>query len=153
MDEAPVLNDTAVPDDYEVAAALQVAIGLLVRRLRQVQLPGELTLAETWALKRLDLGGPATGSELAKQDRISPQSMGATLGVLEQRGLIERRRDPADGRRVVLSVTEAGHKTMRNRRNARTEHLARALSTGFSRAELDLLTAAAPLLERLALSI
>ena len=150
MDEAPVLNDTAVPDDYEVAAALQVAIGLLVRRLRQVQLPGELTLAETWALKRLDLGGPATGSELAKQDRISPQSMGATLGVLEQRGLIERRRDPADGRRVVLSVTEAGHQLVNDRRGARTEQFSPALRGAFTAAERDQLLAAAPLLERLA---
>jgi DNA-binding MarR family transcriptional regulator len=139
-----------VTDEHEVAAALQVAIGLLVRRLRQVQLPGELTLAETWALKRLDTGGPATSSELARQDRISPQSMGVTLGVLEQRGLIERRRDPGDGRRVVFSVTEAGHQLTRDRRGARAEQFAAALRDGFTAAERDQLLAATPLLERLA---
>jgi DNA-binding MarR family transcriptional regulator len=139
-----------VTDEHEVAAALQVAIGLLVRRLRQVQLPGELTLAEIWALKRLDTGGPATSSELARQDRISPQSMGVTLGVLEQRGLIERRRDPADGRRVVLSVTEAGHQLTRDRHGARVEQFAAALRDGFTAAERDQLLAATPLLERLA---
>ena len=88
-----------VTDDYEVAAALRVAIGLLVRKLRQAHLPGELTIAETSALSRLDRGGPATSSEMAKQDRISPQSMGATLAALEQRGLIERRRDPGEASR------------------------------------------------------
>lgn len=98
-----------VTDDYEVAAALRVAIGLLVRKLRQAHLPGELTIAETSALSRLDRGGPATSSDMAKQDRISPQSMGATLAALEQRGLIERRRDPADGRRVVLSILSLIH--------------------------------------------
>jgi DNA-binding MarR family transcriptional regulator len=139
-----------VTDEYEVAAALQVAIGLLVRRLRQVHMPGELTLAETWALKRLDSAGPATSSELARQDRISPQSMGVTLAVLEQRGLIERRRDPADGRRVVLSVTEAGHKLVHDRRGARAEQYATALRDGFTASERDQLLAAAPLLERLA---
>ena len=141
------------PDLNAIAETLRESIGLLLRRLRQMPALGELTLPESAALTRLDRGGPTTASALARLERISPQSIGATLAALEARGLVERRSDPKDGRRVVLSVTEAGHKTMRNRRNARTEHLARALSTGFSRAELDLLTAAAPLLERLALSI
>ena len=141
------------PDLSAIAETLRESVGLLLRRLRQVAAEGELTLPESAALTRLDRGGPTTASALARLERISPQSIGATLAALEARGLVERRSDPNDGRRVVLSVTEAGHKTMRNRRNARTEYLARALSTGFSRAELDLLATAAPLLERLALSI
>jgi DNA-binding MarR family transcriptional regulator len=140
-------------DFNAIAETLRESVGLLLRRLRQLPAYGELTLPESAALTRLDRGGPTTASALARLERISPQSIGATLAALEARGLVERRSDPNDGRRVVLSVTEAGHKTMRNRRNARTEHLARALSTGFTRSELDLLTAAAPLLERLALSI
>ena len=140
----------SVTDDYEVAAALRVAIGMLVRKLKQAQLPGELTLAETWALSRLDRSGPATSSDLAKQDRISPQSMGATLAVLEQRGLIERRGDPADGRRVVLSITAAGRQLVNDRRDARSEMIAAALRDGFTTAERDQLLAIAPLLERLA---
>ncbi len=79
--------------------------------------------------------------------------MGATLGALEARGLIERRSDPEDGRRVVLSLTEAGRQVLQTKRSARNEQLARALSTGFTRSELDLLMAAAPLIERLAQSI
>jgi DNA-binding MarR family transcriptional regulator len=140
-------------DLSDIAEALRESVGLLLRRLRQVTADGELTLPESAALTRLDRGGPTTASALARLERISPQSIGATLAGLEEHGLVERRRDPADGRRVVLSVTEAGHKTMRNRRNARTEQLARALSAGFTPAELDQLIAAAPLLERLALSI
>jgi DNA-binding MarR family transcriptional regulator len=139
-----------VTDDYEVAAALRVAIGMLVRKMRQARLPGELTLPETWALSRLDRYGPATSSDLARQDRISPQSMGATLAVLERRGLIERRRDPADGRRVVLSITAAGRQLVNDRRGARSEMIAAALRDGFTAAERDQLLALAPLLERLA---
>ena len=56
--------------------------------------------------------------------------MGATIAALETRGLVERTADPDDGRRVVLSVTDAGREVLRDRRNARTEQLARALSTG-----------------------
>jgi hypothetical protein len=52
-----------------------------------------------------------------------------------------------------MSLSEAGLQALRARRNSRTEELARALSSGFSDAELDRLRAAAPLLERLAQSI
>jgi DNA-binding MarR family transcriptional regulator len=141
------------PDVGQVAAALRVSIGLLLRRLRQVQVEGELTLPESSALVRLDRGGPTTPGELAKREQISPQSMGATLAALEARGLVERRPDPQDGRRVVLSVTEAGRDLLQDKRNARARQLAQALSAGFTPAELRQLMAAAPLLERLAQSI
>ena len=137
----------------DVAAALRVSIGLLLRRLRQVPAAGELTLAETSALTRLDRSGPATATALARLEQISPQSMGATLSGLQSRGLVERRPDPGDGRRIVLSVTEPGRQLLRSRRNERTEQLARVLSAGFTRPELELLRAAAPLIERLAQSI
>jgi DNA-binding MarR family transcriptional regulator len=121
--------------------------------MRQVRVEGELSVPETAALARLDRSGPATSSALAKLEQISPQSMGATLSALEARGLVGRGADAQDGRRVVLSVTEAGRQVLRNKRDERTEQLARALSAGFTRAELSQLQAAAPLLERLAHSI
>jgi DNA-binding MarR family transcriptional regulator len=79
--------------------------------------------------------------------------MGATLSALEARGLVERHPDPGDGRRVVVSLSETGRQALRNKRNARVEQLARALSSGFTHSELRQLMAAAPLLERLAQSI
>ncbi|MGP8060262.1 MAG: MarR family winged helix-turn-helix transcriptional regulator [Acidimicrobiales bacterium] len=141
------------PDPHDVASSLRVSIGLFVRRLRQVPAEGDLTLPETSALARLDRGGPTTAGALAKLEQISPQSMGATLGALEARGLVKRRPDPDDGRRVVLSATEAGLRVLWSRRNARTEQMARALSTGFTRSELRQLMAAATLIERLGQSI
>ncbi len=141
------------PDVTEVAAALRVSIGLLLRRLRQVRPDGELSLPETSALARLDRSGPATSSALAKLEQISPQSMGATLAALEARGLVERRPDPEDGRRAVLSLTSAGQQVLRDKRSARVSQLAEALSGAFTPAEISQLMAAAPLLDRLAESI
>jgi DNA-binding MarR family transcriptional regulator len=138
------------PDVREVAAALRMSIGLLMRRLRQAQPEGELSLPESAALARLDRGGPATASALARLEQISPQSMGATLAALEARGLVTRRPDPADGRRIVLSLTGDGQRAVRDKRSARTEQLANALSAGFTPGELAQLRTAAPLLERLA---
>ena len=140
-------------DVRDVAAALRISMGLLLRRLRQVGVPGELTVPETSALARLDRNGPATSSELARVEQISPQSMGATLSALEARGLVTRDPDARDGRRILLSVTDAGRQLLRDKRDARTEHLARALAAGFTREELEQLMTAAPLLERLAQGI
>jgi DNA-binding MarR family transcriptional regulator len=140
-------------DVHDVAGALHVSIGLFSRRLRQVPAAGDLTLSESSVLVRLDRGGPATAAALAKLERISPQSVGATISGLEARGLVARCSDPDDGRRMVLSLTDAGLEVLRSRRSARAEHVARALSTGFSPAELDQLMAAAPLIERLAQNI
>jgi DNA-binding MarR family transcriptional regulator len=140
-------------DVHDIAAALRVSIGLLLRRLRQVRPDDEITLPESSALARLDRTGPTTPGALAKVEQISPQSMGATIAALEARGLVERHADPADGRRVVLSVTGAGLELLRNKRGARTEQMAQALSAGFTAAELRQLAAVAPLLERLAQSI
>jgi len=134
----------------ELVADLSASIGLLVRRLRQRRADGELTMPESTCLSRLDREGPATSSELAKQEQISPQSMGASLAGLEERGLVERRPDPGDGRKVVMSLTAQGRRALQQRRAAGTDAMARALASGFTAAELEQLRTAAPLFERLA---
>jgi DNA-binding MarR family transcriptional regulator len=141
------------PDPLEVAAALYVSISLFLRQLRRSPVQGELTPPEISALERLDRAGSATPGRLAAAEQITPQAMGATLGELTRRGLAERRSDPADGRRVVVSLTEAGRRFVRNKRTARTEQLAKVLSDRFTPGELEVLRAAAPLIERLGQSL
>ena len=134
----------------EVAGALRVGIGLLVRRLRQVHPEGGLSMPEAAALARLDREGPTTCSVLAKSEQITPQSMGVTLSALESRGLVRRRSDPDDGRRAVMSLTRAGREVVVRRRDASTEVMARSLAATFSAGELEQLRTAAALIERLA---
>jgi DNA-binding MarR family transcriptional regulator len=128
---------------------LRLSIGLFGRRLRQLSVPDELTIPEQSALSRLERGGPATASDLARAEQITPQGMAPTVTGLEERGLIARRPDPTDGRRVLLSVTEAGYDALLNKHGARVEQLAKALAENFSHAELETLHAAPPLIERL----
>lgn len=148
----PTVHRTA-PEVQEVAAALWISIGLLKRQLRLATVAGDLTLPETSALTRLERGGPTTVTKLARLEQISPQSMGATLAGLEARGHIDREPDPHDGRRALLSITSNGSAALRERRAARTDQLAHALTDGFSRDDLRKLLDAAPLLERLAHSL
>ncbi len=138
----------------DVAGALHASVRLLVQRLRQTQaVDGDLTSPETSALARLDRTGPTTAAELARLERISPQSMGATVAALEARGLVGRAPDPADGRRSILSLSTDGRALLQRRRTARSEHLSEVLESTFTRAEVKQLQAAAPLIERLAQNI
>ncbi|MFG2621236.1 MarR family winged helix-turn-helix transcriptional regulator [Streptomyces sp. NPDC048507] len=136
-----------------IATALLTSVGALVRRVRRVRVEGELTLPERTALSLLDEAGATTSSALARQAQITAQAMGATLGGLRARGLVERSADPRDGRRVLLTPTDAGRQALADKRSARTELLARALTGHFTPGELEQLAAAAPLLERLAQEI
>jgi DNA-binding MarR family transcriptional regulator len=145
-----------VRDDLDaeaVAAALQVSISVFVRRVRQSPLSDELTVPEMAALSRLDRGGPATPGELARAEQITPQGMGATLGGLARRGLVERRPDTEDGRRIFMELTEAGRQAVHSKRSARTRQLGQALTEKFTPEELRILAAAAPLIGRLGDSI
>jgi DNA-binding MarR family transcriptional regulator len=132
-----------------VARALLLCMGLLRRRLRQVPVADALTFPETAALGRLDRGGPAAAADLARQEQISPQSMGATLSELEAHGLIKRQPDPGDGRRILLSISASGRRELNRRRNARVEQIKKGLAD-FTETELEQLATAAPLIERLA---
>ncbi|HEY4021473.1 MAG TPA: MarR family transcriptional regulator [Pseudonocardiaceae bacterium] len=134
----------------ELAADLFDGISLVVRRMRQHRAPDEPTLPERAALSRLHRGGPAASAELARYEQITPQAMGTTLASLESRGLIERSADPHDGRRIIVSLTDAGRDVLRHKRDTRTRQLTDALEAGFTPAELDALRTAVPLLQRLA---
>jgi DNA-binding MarR family transcriptional regulator len=133
----------------DVARALLLCMGQLRRRLRQVPVADALTFPQTTALSRLDRGGPTASADLARQEQISPQSMGATMSELEARGLVTRQSDPDDGRRILLSISATGRRELNRRRNARVEQLAHGLAD-FTESELAQLAVAAPLIERLA---
>ena len=103
----------------DLSTSLFSAITLMIRRMRQMPAPGELTLPERSALGRLDRGGPATAAELARIEQISPQAMGITLAALTEKGLVARERDAGDRRRSVASLTAAGREMVRRKRHAR----------------------------------
>src|SRR5215475_1612915 len=106
---------TAV-DVLRVGSDLQVALGRVVRRLRQGHVPGDLTLSEASVLSRLDRTGRATPGELAVEERVKPQAMCTTLAALERRGLVGRTGDPTDRRRVLMSTTATGRRLLVDRR-------------------------------------
>lgn len=132
------------------AGELRALLGRLSRRLRQTSVVGELTLPQASVLSLLEREGPATPGALATKERITPQSMGTILVSLEELELVSRTPDPTDGRRLVISATEAGRQVILGARRQKEERLAQALATNFTNEEQQVLRAALPLLERLA---
>ncbi|SFW73756.1 MarR family winged helix-turn-helix transcriptional regulator [Amycolatopsis australiensis] len=134
----------------ERAGWIRAVVGQLHRRLRQVDNAGILTPSQSAVLNRLHREGPATQGELAAAEHVRQQSMAATLGVLDELGYLARTPDPADRRRVVISLSDAGRDTVRGIQQHREEWLAQALLDELSPAELDAVTRALPLLQRVA---
>jgi DNA-binding MarR family transcriptional regulator len=132
------------------AGEMRALLGRLSRRLRQTSIGGEMTLSQASVLSLLEREGDATPGALATKERITPQSMGTILVSLEELGLVSRTPDPTDGRRLVISVTEAGRQVILGARRQKEERLAQALATNFTNEEQQVLRAALPLLERLA---
>lgn len=131
------------------AREVRVVFGRLRRRLRELAAAEDLTPSQISVLTRLDKGGVATASRLAAAERVRPQSMAATLAVLEQHALIARRPDPADGRRQVVSLTDEGVARVQGGRRARQEWLAREFADGFTEEEREAIIHAMGLLDRL----
>ena len=79
---------------------------------------------------------PVRLSELNRHVLLSQPALSRLVDRLAERGLVERCADPADGRGVRLSLTEAGRGVQRQvgRRHARG--VARAMTAGLDPAEL-----------------
>ncbi|MCD0483763.1 MarR family transcriptional regulator [Streptacidiphilus sp. ASG 303] len=131
------------------AGDVRAVFSRLRRRLRELAGPEDLTPSQVSVATRLHREGPASASGLAAAERVRPQSMAATLAVLEQQGLVRRDPDPGDGRRHLVSLTPAGRARVEGGRQAREEWLARALQDRCTEDERRTVVEAMALLDRL----
>ncbi len=143
------IDDSDAARASALAGELRVVLGKLKRRLRDQMHMGDLTWAQTSALRRLEREGPATVTVLARDEGMRPQSMGAVVAVLEAAGLVSGAPDPQDGRQVIWSLNPACLEMMKDSRAARQDWLMRAIQAHLSAEEQTLLTDAVDLLKRL----
>jgi DNA-binding MarR family transcriptional regulator len=132
-----------------LAAEIPVLIGKLKRRLRERAQLGDLTWSQRSVLSHLERNGPATVTTLARAEGVRPQSIGATVAVLEAAGLVSGAPDPSDGRQTLLSVTAACREWIKADRAARQDWLLGAIQTRLAPAEQEQLATAIKLLKRL----
>jgi DNA-binding MarR family transcriptional regulator len=134
---------TPHPQAAEVAAGLAQLLALI----RWLSPPGmSLTTAAT--LSTLEQSGPTRLTALAASEGVTQPAMTQLVGRLEESGLATRGADPADGRAVVIRITDAGRELVASRRAVRAERLS-ALLSRLSQADQGALAAALPAIKAL----
>jgi len=100
-------------DSDIVGEALSALASLAVRgRTRELSLTAESTLAT------LERTGPQRLTDLARGEGVTQPSMTSVVSQLGDLGLAERLPDPADGRVVRVTITEAGRRHLAAARRA-----------------------------------
>ena len=150
MDHKPTDTSAGISDSAARSARdLRVVLSRLRRRIREVATDEDLTPSQESALTLVGKHGAATASALASAEGVRPQSMAATLAALDQHGLIRRSPDPEDGRRQLVTLTEAGRERVEDNRQVREEWLARAFEDRYTETERRTILDALTLMERL----
>ena len=80
----------------------------VARRAADTCIPDCLRPRQLLVLTLLDGHGPITQQVLGEALRLDPSNVVGLLNELEKRGLVTRRRDPADRRRHIVELSAAG---------------------------------------------
>ncbi len=131
---------------------LQERLMALRRRQRREQAPiGGLSLSAVRVLAAVVRAGDAIQpAQLADETQMTSSNVAAALRELESGGLVDRRRDDADARRVNVRPTRRGSVLIAETRGIREAWLARAIDALLDEREQRLLAEASELLGRLA---
>jgi DNA-binding MarR family transcriptional regulator len=89
----------------QVELSVRAELDALVR-------PADITTLQYTALTVLERHPDLTAARLARHSFVTDQSMADMVTTLLNLGLIERHRDPADRRRLVIALTPAGDRLL-----------------------------------------
>ncbi|MGW0178723.1 MarR family winged helix-turn-helix transcriptional regulator [Nocardia sp. NPDC003345] len=135
-------------DDFDVdtfAAVIEDFNRVYIRIPVREKLPfTTLSVLDTLAHR-----GPARLTELTETEQLTQPGITQLIARLERDGLVLRRRDPGDGRAVIVHLTEAGRRVRQSRHDDRVRHLVPMVSE-LSPTHRRALAAALPALTRLA---
>jgi DNA-binding MarR family transcriptional regulator len=118
-------------DDESLSELFWGVARRLRHQTRQTLSPWDVTPSQSRALNVLMRHGVLRLSELSDHLHIAPRSTTEVVDDLQQRGLVERRPDPADRRATLVALTGAGAEASRaiaEARQAEAERFFGALS-------------------------
>jgi DNA-binding MarR family transcriptional regulator len=113
-------------------------------RARRTLSPGKLSV-----LTHLAAHESASASEIAAIAQVSPQAMSLSVRELESLGHVARVPDPADRRRALITITEAGRERLAAETRAGIGWLAEAIAERLAPEEKATLEAVVPVLHKL----
>ncbi len=111
--------------------------------------PRETSLTTDFVLAHLQRVGPVRLTELAQAAGVTQPTMTELVARLSDAGIIERRRHSGDGRVVLVALTEAGAASIERRRQLTADRLSQLIAA-LSPADIEVLDAALPALDRVA---
>ncbi|QGN59234.1 MarR family winged helix-turn-helix transcriptional regulator [Nostocoides sp. HKS02] len=141
---------TVAADIGRLAGEVRTEVGRLAYHLRTPATRSGITptrLAALSALTRYPDG--VRQGDLAELMNISAPSMTRLVEIMEEAGWVERRRDPADQRCLLLVLTPVGHTTIDTLRDEAATQLSTELAD-LTEDERIALAAAVPVLRKLA---
>lgn len=128
-----------------LAADLTAVFGLF----RSLSAPSGMSMTAAATLATIERNGPSRLTLLAAREGVTQPAMTQLISRLEDSGLVRRAADPADGRVVLVTLTEEGRASLARRRADRADRLALILAQ-LSAEHRAALAAALPALAALA---
>jgi len=134
----------------ELASSLRMAIAILYKGLRK-----ELTDSSGYSMTELQTVGllfvtdKMLPTELARETRITTQSMSQILTKLEAEGVIVKTPSQTDKRKVYISITEFGREMIKRTQYERDQWLIQSFDSTLNKEDLELLEKALPVLHKL----
>jgi DNA-binding MarR family transcriptional regulator len=98
----------ADPDGESLTELFWAVARRLRHRTRETLAPWNVSPSQSRALGVLQRHGALRPGALAEQLRIAARSATELVDDLQERGLVERRPDPADRRATLVALTDAG---------------------------------------------
>ena len=132
-----------------LAVEVRAVYRKLKLRVREHGAGHNLTPSQISILTRLEKGGAATVSSLARTEGMRPQSMSAIVTPLQKAGLVKGVSDPSDGRQTLMSLTPRCLRLIQEGSAASQDWLTTTISQKLSIHEQEQLHAALELLRRL----
>jgi len=114
--------------DAQLASDVALAVVRLARQLRFRRSDSPVSLSQLSALNTLSKEGAMTPGALAVRERVRPPSMTRVIASLAELGFVARTAHPADGRQVLVSVSDAGIHLIEAERRASQEWLRERLA-------------------------
>jgi DNA-binding MarR family transcriptional regulator len=107
-----------------LAADLTAVFGLF----RSLSAPSGMSMTAAATLATIERSGPSRLTMLAAREGVTQPAMTQLISRLEDSGLVRREADPADGRVVLVALTDAGRASLAKRRADRADRLAVVLA-------------------------
>jgi DNA-binding MarR family transcriptional regulator len=138
------------PEFEDASRAIVRAILQFARRLRAERPESSISLSQLAMLATLYRLGPMPAAQLAREERLQPQSLTRMIAEMDSVGLITRHRSESDRRTLVIEITRKGLQTLAHDISARRAWLESAMASALSPTEQVLLRLSADLMLKVA---